>query len=224
MQAVGHLQYLQNTLFPELSYSVKVASKFNKAPCKMAWIWIKEIMAWLKGQTWAPYIIKGGAPDKMYLSSWSDSNHAKDPDHRKSLGGHIIRLWDDLIDYGSCTQQIVSHSAAESELMALDVCVRRTQYMVWLVESMGAPKQGAVKVYIDCASVIDWACSPINPTRNCHVHARFFYVRDMQNAGIVVLIKVASAKNWSDLMVTFKGKENFQFLSVGVKEGRAFIL
>ena len=154
-QAVGHLQYLQNILFPELSYSVKVASRFNKASCSAAWAWIKDILKWLKGQKWQPYVISGGRPEDMDLTAWTDSNHAKNPDTRKSLGGHVIRLFNDLVDYGSCVQQIVSHSAAESELMALDSCVRRVQYLIWLVEAMGGKKQGPVKVHIDCASVID---------------------------------------------------------------------
>ena len=48
-------------------------------------------------------------------------------------------LWDDLVDYGSFTQPIVSHSTPESELMALDLCVRRVQYVLWIIEAMGGP-------------------------------------------------------------------------------------
>ncbi len=96
----------------------------------------------------------------------------------------------------------------------------RTQYLIWLVESMGGTEQGTVKVHVDCASVIDWATSPINPTRNCHVHARYFYCRDMVKAGVVEIVKVASEFNLADLMVTFKDKFNFLFLSSRVKEGR----
>ena len=220
-QAVGHLQYLQNTLYPELSYSVKIASKFNKAPCDAAWTWIKGIFRWLKKDECKPYVIRGGEWKNMTLTAWSDSNHAKDVDGRKSLGGYVIKLWGDLIDYGSFTQPIVSHSSSESELIALDMCARRVQYIVWLLEAMCGKKLANVPIYIDNNSTLEWSRdSPFSPSRNCHVHARYFYVRDLQREGVVNVLKCDTADNLADLMVTFKSNANFYSLSSRIKGGR----
>ena len=218
-QAVGHLQYLQNTLFPELSYSVKIASKFNKSPCQAAWKWIKCIFKWLAAEQWDPYVIKGGDWKQLRVRAWSDADHAKDVDNRRSIGGSVIMLWDDLIDYGSFTQPIVSHSTPESELMALDLCVRRVQYALWIIEAMGGPVLKLVPVYCDCATTINWSGgSPFAPGRNCHLHARFFYVKDI-NGKVVQILKVDSALNLADLMVTFKDSRNFYTLCKMIKGG-----
>ena len=103
--------------------------------------------------------------------------------------------------------------------MALDLCVRRVQYALWIIEAMGGPVLKLVPVYCDCATTINWSGdSPFAPNRNCHLHARFFYVKDI-NGKVVQVLKVDSALNLADLMVTFKNSQNFYNLCKMIKGG-----
>ena len=216
MQAVGHLQYLQYYCYPELSYPLKISSKFNSSPSTTAWTWTKHQLKWLAANTYPDFHITGQG-DRT-VSAYTDANHIKDPDNRRSVSGYVIRFGNDTVDYGSSYQRIVSHSSCESELMALDLCVRRVQFVKRLAEVIGGHQTtDPITVHIDCKSVIDLARNPIQPGRNCHVHARYFYVRDLVADKEISLVKVATADNLADLMVTYKDPTNFHHLTRLVK-------
>jgi len=61
--------------------------------------------------------------------------------------------------------------------------------------------------------------SPIQPSRNVHIHARYFYVRELYTNKIVDIFPIPSELNLADLMVTYKNILNFETLSVPVKGG-----
>ena len=108
---------------------------------------------------------------------------------------------------------IVSHSSCESELMSLDKGATISQYLKWLVEAMGAPGQHPVHVFVDNTGTIDISTNPIQPGRNLHVHARYFYVRDLHKAGLIALRHLRTARMISDVLCSYKGFPNFNTLS-----------
>jgi hypothetical protein len=49
----------------------------------------------------------------------------------------------------------------------------------------------------------------IQPGRNIHVHARYFYVRDFVNEGEYAIHKLDTTDQLSDILVTYKDYKNF---------------
>ena len=181
------------------------------------WNYVKHILRHLKGKQY-PSLTFYPSKSKL-LSAYSDSDHVGDPDCRKSLSGSIILLGGNPIDYQCHFQKIVSHSSCESELVAFDSCARKVRELIWLVEDMGAPDQGTVPIYIDCQSALDLIRNPVQAGRNGHMHARYFYCRDLKEQKVIDPIKVSTFHQLADLLVTYKTPLNFHTLTRRLKMG-----
>ncbi len=103
----------------------------------------------------------------------------------------------------------MSHSSTESELMALDVGATIGQMLRWLVEPIGGPVQGNVQIFVDNAGTISIASNPIQSGRNLHVHARYFYVRDLVYDDQYRIEKIPTELQVADIGCTFKGIKPF---------------
>jgi hypothetical protein len=66
-QAIGHLNFLQQTSHPEISYPLKVCSKFVKEWGEPQKRWVKHIMLFLKSKRTSKFIIRGGKPTSRVL-------------------------------------------------------------------------------------------------------------------------------------------------------------
>ena len=97
--------------------------------------------------------------------------------------------------------------------MALDKGATISQYLKWLVEGMGAPTQNTIEIYCDNTGTIDISSNPIQPGRNLHVHARYFYVRDLFNVKRVVILHLRTARMIADVLCSYKGFPNFNTLA-----------
>ena len=69
-----------------------------------------------------------------------------------------------------------------------------------------------IDVFVDNSATITLASNPIAPKRNLHVHARFFYIRDLVLNGDYAIHHLATAKQVADLLCSYKGEENFRQL------------
>ena len=212
-QAVGHLNYLTACTHFEVMLPTRLAAAFVNEWGTKHWTWVKQIMRYLKAKTSKLFYLSGSLTPRA-LTGYTDADHAGNPDNRKSMSAHQIWLGDDLIDWYCKTQTIVSHSSAESELMALDPCARQMQYLRWLVTAMHMPppNEDASIVYIDSSSALSMAENPIQNRRNRHIHARYYYVSDLINDGVIKLRKIASADNRADLLATYKDLATFKRL------------
>ena len=212
-QAVGHLSYLASCTHFEVMLPTRLAAAFVQEWGTKHWTWVKQIMRYLKTKSSKLFYVSGSLVPRA-LVGYTDADHAGNPDNRKSMSAHQIWLGDDLIDWYCKTQTIVSHSSAESELMALDPCARQMQYLRWLVVAMHMPppNEDASIVYIDSSSALSMAENPIQNRRNRHIHARYYYVSDLINDGIIKLRKIASADNRADLLATYKDLATFKRL------------
>jgi hypothetical protein len=114
------------------------------------------------------------------------------------------RLGDDLIDWYGRSQLIVTHSSAESKLIALDALVHQVQDFRWPLVSLQLLVNGTSIINMESSSAIGMAENPIQNRRNRQIHARYFYGRDLINEGIVQLNKVDIDDNRADLLATYK--------------------
>jgi hypothetical protein len=96
-----------------------------------------------------------------------------------------------------------------SELMTLDIGATIGQCLRWLVESIGGPIQGTVQIFVDNQGTISIASNPLQSGRNLHVHARYFYVRDLVYDDSFVIEKLPTDLQVADIGCTFKGSHTF---------------
>jgi hypothetical protein len=117
-----------------------------------------------------------------------------------------------LVYWKNSFSSVVSHSSTESELFALDLGATIGQCLRWLCQSMGGPIQGKVQIFVDNQGTITIASNPIQAGRNLHVHARYFYVRDLVYDDQFVLTQLPTDKQIADVGCTFKGGPSFRRL------------
>ena len=80
------------------------------------------------------------------------------------------------------------------------------------MESLNAPARGPSVINMDSSSALGMAENPIQNRRNRHIHARYFYVRDLINDKVVRLNKVNTDDNRADLLATYKDAATFKRL------------
>ena len=159
-EVVGHLSYLESATRPDITYAVKVASKFGTTYGEAHIQWVKRIVRYLKGTAKHGIILTKSEPQPK-LRIFSDANHVKDVDTRRSLSGMTTKLSSSTVDWKCKYQRIPSHSTCESELMAMDFAICRGEYIRYLAQSIGAPVQGTIPLYVDNQAAINLASNPI---------------------------------------------------------------
>jgi hypothetical protein len=210
MAYLGHLNCLQQGTRPDITRALKIASKFAKSFGEVHIKWVKHIVRYLVGTKTLGITFKRVAVElRSLLQTWTDATHASDPDCRKSISGITIKLAGNLLLWKANFQKIVSHSSTESELMALDSGATLSQYTKWVCMAMGIAPILPIPIYIDNSSALDISTNPLQPNRNVHVHARFYYVRDLIVDKENTLVKIHTDDQVSDVLVTFKTYDTF---------------
>ena len=146
---------------------------------------------------------------RKLLQTFSDSDHATDPDTRRSVSGIIIKLGGNTILWKNVFQKITSHSSTESELMSLDLGATLTVYINWICIACGLTPIMPIPCYVDNQATIDIASNPVQSGRNVHIHARYYYVRDLVFDGSILIVKINTNDQISDLLVSFKSFDTF---------------
>jgi hypothetical protein len=124
----------------------------------------------------------------------------------------IVKLGGNTIFWRTSFTSLVTHSSTESELLALDEGATVLQALRYLIEAMGGPVQGKIQLFIDNTSTLTIATNPVQPGRNAHVHARYFYVRDLAYGDLAEIIHLSTDLQLADIGCTYKGGPTFLVL------------
>ena len=63
--------------------------------------------------------------------------------------------------------------------------------------------------YVDNQATIILSSNPVQPGRNLHIHARYFYVRDLVARQELMVVKIHTNDQLADILVSFKSFETF---------------
>ena len=207
---VGELNFLQQTTRPEVSYGLKMLSSavedFGEEHIK----WAKHLMRWLKGTKAYALVYRSGM--RLEIQIFTDASHAGCVDTRRSIAAVVIKYGGNTVMWSANWMQIVAHSSTESELMALDKGATLGMYVKFLVGLVCEDYCPTIDVFVDNSATISLGTNPIAPKRNLHVHARFFYIRDLTLNGDFSLYHLSTKKQVSDILCSNKGEANFRQL------------
>ena len=174
---VGHASYLAMCTRPDITCPVKILSRYTKNYGKKHVMWAKHLLRYLKGTLNKGLHYQAGFPP--FYQIFTDASHASCVDTRRSITSLVIKYAGNTVFWKNSFTSIVSHSSTESELMALDVGATNGEALRWLAQAMGGAIQGKIQIYVDNTGTISIASNPVQAGRNVHVHARYFYVRDL---------------------------------------------
>ena len=209
LAALGSLNYIHCGTRPDIGKPLRLASKFGTKFGDNHVMYVKHIMRYLKGTKYLGLTYRRAIPQSPGIQIFTDASHASDIDTRRSVSGIVVKHAGNTVFWKVCFQSIVSHSSSESELMALDKGATIGQYIKWLTVSMGVKHSPPIRIFVDNAACIDMTRSPVQPGRNLHVHARFFYVRDFVRDGEYEIRHLRTDRQLSDVLVTHKSDHTF---------------
>jgi hypothetical protein len=210
-QVLGFLNHLCGGTRPDISEALKILSKFGARYGLPHIERAKHLVRYLAGTKSFALEYKR-VPGRWHnlVQLFTDASHASDPDTLRSVSGFVAKVCGNTVYWKSSFQTIVSHSSTESELMALDKGATLGQFVKWITIAVGAAPSMPIPIFVDNMSTIDIATNPVQPGRNVHVHARFFYIRDLVLDGTYSIHHLRTDRQVADLLVTFKSREVFE--------------
>ncbi|GJS16969.1 retrovirus-related pol polyprotein from transposon TNT 1-94 [Tanacetum coccineum] len=136
-------------------------------------------------------------PTETPQRAFSDADHARCIDTRKSTSGGIQFLGNKLVSWMSKKQDCTAMSSAEAEYMALSA---------------------------SCAqSAIAISCNPVQHSRTKHIHTRYHFIKEQVKNGIIELYFVRTEYQLADMFTKDLPEDRFQYLvrRIGINDGVA---
>lgn len=152
---VGGLRYLVHTR-PDIAYSVGIVSRYMERPTKMHLEALKRIMRYLKGTMQYGLVYYEDSGNNV-LNGYSDSDLAGHLDDRKSTGGMVLYLNENVITWVSQKQRCVALSSCEAEFMAATAAACQAIWLRKVLSQITSEYIGPIMLYIDNRSTIDLA-------------------------------------------------------------------
>ncbi|GJX20803.1 retrovirus-related pol polyprotein from transposon TNT 1-94 [Tanacetum coccineum] len=123
---IGSLMYLTSSR-PDLIYAVCLCARYQAKPTKKHLHAVKRIFRYLKGTIHMGllYLKDTG----MSLTAYSDVDHARCQDTRRSTSGSAQYLGDKLVSWSSKKQKSTAISSTEAEYIALSRCCAQILWM-----------------------------------------------------------------------------------------------
>ncbi|KAA0067243.1 retrotransposon protein, putative, Ty1-copia sub-class [Cucumis melo var. makuwa] len=146
---------------PDLGYAMSMISRFMSNPGKEHWKAVKWVLRYLKGSASVSLCYSRDCDKSTLLEGFTDANYVADLDKRRSLSGHIFRLYGNVVSWKVNLQPIAALSTTESEYISLGE-----------------------------ASAIHLAKNPSHHERSKHIDVKFHYIRNVIGQKDVELVKV----------------------------------
>ncbi|KAL7617208.1 hypothetical protein Lser_V15G00876 [Lactuca serriola] len=173
---VGGLRYLTHTR-PDLSFAVGVVSRFMETPTMAHLQVVKGILRYIKG-TMDHGLTYTQGEKKIAVTGFSDSNHAKDVEDRRSTGGMVFYVNGNMVTWSSQKQRCVALSSCEAEFMAATMTACQGIWLRRLLTEITGQRIPPVKMFVDNKSALELMKNPVFHGRSKHIDVRFHFIRE----------------------------------------------
>jgi hypothetical protein len=153
-----------------------------------------------RGLLLKPNMEWNGDPNfEFVIHGVSDSDFAKDPETRRSVSGYATFLCGAPVTMKSSMQNCVTLSVTEAELVSATNCAQHMMFNMRIVESMGLKVKKPMTLWVDNKGAIDLVNNWSVGGRTRHVDVRYYFLREMKEAGIIEVKWIPTNNNCSDI-------------------------
>ena len=219
---VGSIMYAMISTRSDVAQAISVTSRFMADHGRQHWQALKWTMRYLKGAGGFGILYKDvGEPGGDVLVGFCDSDFAGNLDNRKSQTGYIFTLYGGAISWKSGLQSMVALSTTEAEYMAMTAAVKESIWLRGIAAEFGV-EQKSISIGCDNNGAISLAKHQVFHERSKHIDVRYHFVREEIERGNIVVFKVDTADNPSDMLTKPLPKEKFELCMklVGMCERR----
>ncbi|KAL7001863.1 hypothetical protein U1Q18_052394 [Sarracenia purpurea var. burkii] len=206
--AFGCLMYAMVCTRPDLAHAVSTVSKYMANPGREHWKAVKWIFRYLRGTT-DHGILFARQQGQISVVGYVDADYAGGVDDRRSTTGYVFTLAGGPICWRSMVQSLVALSTTESEYMAVTEAGKEALWLKGFVKELGID-QGGVQLHCDSQSAIYLAKHQVYHARTKHIDVRFHKVRELIAMGDVVLEKVHTSENATDMLTKTVTADKFK--------------
>ncbi|KAH9782717.1 Integrase catalytic domain-containing protein [Citrus sinensis] len=205
--AVGSLMYAMVCTRPDISQAVSMVSRYMHNPGKNQWLVVKWILRYLYGAVDVGLLFKKNCGQQCV--GYCDSDFVGDLDKRRSTTGYVFTLGGGPVSWRSILQSTIALSTTEAEYMAATEAVKETIWLKGLLGDLGVIQEN-IAVFCDNQSVIFLAKNQTYHARTKHIDVKYHYVREIIEGGDVLLKKIDTKDNPSDMLTKVVSGVKFQ--------------
>jgi hypothetical protein len=177
--AVGSLLYLATTTRPDISFTVSSLCRFIANPGVKHWKAVHHLLRYLQGTLNLKLVYQGDRFDSKYIfSTFTDSDHAGNPDNGRSTGGYLVRIEGGAVSWISKLQTLTALSSTEAEYIAAVGAGKEILWMRGLLSEFGYTLPNPSVLHMDTQSAISVSKNPEHHGRMKQLDLRFFWLRD----------------------------------------------
>nr|GEU55153.1 putative ribonuclease H-like domain-containing protein [Tanacetum cinerariifolium] len=195
---------------PDIMHATCYCARYQAKPTKKHLTTVKRIFRYLKDTIhmvlWYP------KDTRFELTAFSNLDYAGCLDSRKSTSGGIQFLGGDkLVSWSSKKQDCTSMSSAEAEYVSLSACCAQVLRMRTQLTNYGFHFD-KIPMYYDSKAAIAISCNPVQHSRTKHIDARYHFIKEKVEKGIVELFFVGTEYKLADLFTKALPEERFKYL------------
>jgi hypothetical protein len=212
--AIGSLNFPAMITRMDISFAVNKCARYMSNPGQAHWDAVLDILAYLRGVPSASIEYSGDFSKTNFLPNviyaFVDSDHAGDPDTRRSTSGYTIMLNGGPIAWQVKAQDEASGGGTtESEYKGLYLVVITIVWLRQLMASMGYPQSAATLIFCDAQSAINFSHNPIYQSRLKHIDVKYHAVREYLESKAIELRWIQTASNIADIFTKALDKNTF---------------
>jgi uncharacterized protein YuzE len=196
----GTLQFLANTTRPDLSATTGILAQSSTKPYVGIIKHYNHLLKYIRA-TKNFKIRYSGKHKKIKLFGYADASYTMKGDSKGRTGiALFLNLESAAIDAYSKKQTNVSHSAMESEIIAIDTAIKRIVVFRELLRELGYEQQEPTVLFVDSDSGRDLCYSWKIGDRARHINPMVNYIREQINKRVVELVFIDTKYNVADIL------------------------
>lgn len=194
---VGSLNYLAVGTRPDIAYAVQQLAQFLDCYASVHWEAAKRVARYLKG-TRDLKLTLGGAHTARLLG-FTDSDWARCPETRRSIGGYCFNLGSGAISWAARKQKTVSDSSTEAEYIAAADAAKECVWLRSVLAAFSLLTPGATPLYADNRGAIILSDDSSFHARTKHIDIKHHILRDFTSKQLLSLHFIPSTNNVADI-------------------------
>lgn len=143
--------------------------------------------------------VKFRRSQEFNLQGYSDSDWADSMDDMKSTSGYCFSLGLACFTWCSKKQEIVAQSTAEAEFIAATATANQALWLKKIMKDLWLNSNECIKINVDNQAAIAISQNPVFHGKTKHFKVKFFFLREVQQNGEVMLIYCRSEDQLADM-------------------------
>lgn len=213
-EAVGSLMHVMVMTRPDIAFAVNQVAQYSKNPGKAHWKAVKRILAYLHKTK--DFGLHFDGKNNNSLIGYCDADYAGCLATRRSTSGVLFINLGGTVSWSSRRQRCTAQSTTEAEFVAASEAAKEAVWLIQLLLEFG--KENKPSLLCDNQSAIALVKNPVFHQRTKHIDVRVFYIREVQEKGIINIDYISTEHQLADILTKALPTPRFEKLreNIGV--------